>query len=328
MLDILFVLLVFGILIFIIFILVSFFSKLIVNLLDHLFPELFHMSDIVIKASGVGEKTKFIIDIQDKGYEYYKNIIENWLEYNHFSKFNEEIQGRYLKYYNYLCRFKFGFHYYREGNTIVIEAWIVTSLGSNPLTKKTYPDIMDIDGEETEVDIVILPTQKSEYIYFLDSLLNMPEKINDTNYVSLKDKIDYSKIKNQKKEKKFLFKFCVGAIFIPLFLVCFYNFMIYSLQPKPSNQDRAIALNLIQKNHPSFHLEKSTTEVNKYNDDYVISYLFFGTMDTPNSKNEKVIISMSNSKKNNYFCIDEACTWGANIHEDKKNGQQWNFYLK
>ena len=70
----------------------NFVGNAVTSLLDHSISELFHKSPEKLKAAGTGEKTKFIIDIQDKSYEYYENIIEDWLSYNHFSKYNKKFK--------------------------------------------------------------------------------------------------------------------------------------------------------------------------------------------------------------------------------------------
>lgn len=312
----------------------NFVGNTVTSLLDHSISELFHKSLEELKAAGTGEKTKFIIDIQDKSYEYYENIIEDWLSYNHFSKYNKKIQGRYLKFYHNYGFFKFGFHYYRGDYSIVIEAWIVTSYGSNPLTLKLDPEPIEMGGQE--VYFVILGQQKSEYISLLQSLIAIPESITqniqDINYVTLNKEIDYTKIPNQKKEKRNLCLLIFAIIFVSFLIVFVQDFIQNLDKPKPSDQDQTTALNLIQKNYPDFNLEESSTSVDKFSKEedhyYIISYIFYGTLDTPNSKKDKVMIIMSNSKYNNYTCINEDCIWGANIIEDKEDGQKWDFYLK
>lgn len=316
----------------------NFIGNAVTNLLDHSIPWLFHTSPEKLKAAGIGEKTKFIIDIQDKSYEYYENIIEDWLSYNHFSKYNKKIQGRYLKFYHNNGRFKFGFHYYRGDHSIVIEAWIVTSYGSNPLTLKLDPEPIEIEGQK--VYFSILGQHKKEYLSFLQSLIAIPESIaqniceniQDINYVTLNKQIDYTKIPNQKKEKKKIYLFCFAIIFVSFFIVFVQNFIQNLDKPQPSAQDQTTALNLIQKNYPDFNLEESSTSVDKFSKEeghyYIISYIFYGTLDTPNSKKDKVMIIMSNSEYNNYTCINEDYIWGANIIEDKEDGQKWDFYLK
>ena len=89
---------------------------------------------IKMQKSGIGERTKFIIDTTDKGYEYYEKFISDWLKYNKFPSHNKKKNGRVLKYYIGDLIFRFGFNYYREGQNMIIETWLSVFGQENPLS--------------------------------------------------------------------------------------------------------------------------------------------------------------------------------------------------
>ena len=45
---------------------------------------------IKMQKAGVGERTKFIIDTTDKGYDYYERFVNEWLESNKFSSYKKK----------------------------------------------------------------------------------------------------------------------------------------------------------------------------------------------------------------------------------------------
>lgn len=167
---------------------------------------------IKMQKKGQGKRTKFIINAKDKGYEYYAKKVENWLNYNRFSKYKKKINGRFLNFYHNGCKFKFGFNYYKQGDNLVIEAWLKVLGCENPLTEVLYKlskdkvNIVDVVTGNPPADdntYMILGAQgKEEYINFLKSLISIPDEILDENEVRILEEIDTSKIINQKNEKK------------------------------------------------------------------------------------------------------------------------------
>lgn len=168
---------------------------------------------IKLQKSGVGERTKFVIDTTDKGYDYYEKLISDWLKYNKFPSYNKKKNGRVLKYYIKGLILRFGFNHYREGQNMIIEAWLSVFGQENPLSVKSYSHnegtvdlATGLAGEgfkaKEGTSIAVNQQGKDEYLVFLSSLINIPEIIENTNNVTLKDNFDLSKISNQETEKK------------------------------------------------------------------------------------------------------------------------------
>ena len=168
---------------------------------------------IKMQKSGIGERTKFIIDTTDKGYEYYEKFVSDWLKYNKFPSYNKKKNGRILKYYIKGLILKFGFNHYKDGQNMIIETWLSVFGQENPLSFKSYSHnegTVDLatglvcEGFKSKEGQSIAVNQqgKDEYLIFLSSLINIPEVIQDSNNVTLKDKYDLSKIENQEIEKK------------------------------------------------------------------------------------------------------------------------------
>lgn len=189
---------------------------------------------IKMQKAGVGERTKFIIDTTDKGYDYYERFVNEWLESNKFSSYKKKNNGRILKYYIGDLMFRFGFNHYRDGQNMIIETWLSVFGQENPLSFKSYTQkegTVDIASDlatgelksNNETPILVNQQGKDEYLIFLSSLINIPETIQDSNNVTLKDKYDLSKIKNQKLEKKENHKtiFIILAISLSLTTILF-----------------------------------------------------------------------------------------------------------
>lgn len=168
---------------------------------------------IKMQKSGVGERTKFIVNTTDKGYDYYEKIVSDWIKYNKFSSYNKKKNGRILKYYIGDLIFKFGFNHYKDGQNMIIETWLSVFGQENPLSFKSYSHsegtvdlatgLANGDFKSKNGSAIAVNQQgKDEYLIFLSSLINIPETIQDSNEVTLKDNYDLSKIKNQKIEKK------------------------------------------------------------------------------------------------------------------------------
>ena len=189
---------------------------------------------IKMQKSGVGERTKFIVDTSDKGYEYYEKFVNDWLEYNKFPSYNKKNNGRILKYYIGDLIFRFGFNHYKDDQNMIIETWLSVFGQENPLSFKSYThnegtvDLAtglatgDFKSDEG-TSIAVNQQGKDEYLIFLSSLINITEIIQDSNNVTLKDKYDLSKIKNQKLEKKKNHKtiFIILAISLTLTAILF-----------------------------------------------------------------------------------------------------------
>lgn len=189
---------------------------------------------IKMQKSCVGERTKFIVDTSDKGYEYYEKFVNDWLKYNKFPSYNKKNNGRILKYYIGGLIFKFGFNHYKDDQNMIIETWLSVFGQENPLSFKSYTHnegTVDLatglaTGDfksDKGTSIAVNQQGKDEYLIFLSSLINIPEIIQDSNNVTLKDKYDLSKIKNQKLEKKKNHKtiFIILAISLTLTAILF-----------------------------------------------------------------------------------------------------------
>lgn len=56
------------------------------------------------------------------------------------------------------------------------------------------------------------------------------------------------------------------------------------------------------------------------------SYVFYGTMDTPDAKGDSVIIYMSDSVKSPYYSINGNDKWNMSIVQNKPDGAKtWNY---
>ena len=59
------------------------------------------------------------------------------------------------------------------------------------------------------------------------------------------------------------------------------------------------------------------------------SYVFYGTMDTPDAKGDSVIIYMSDSVKSPYYSINGNDKWNMSIVQNKPDGAKtWNYAFK
>lgn len=135
-----------------------------------------------MKKMGSGERTKFIINTADKGYDYYKNIIENWLKSNKFSKYDKKRKCKILKYKDKIkgITYKFGFNYYESKSKLIIETFLFVLGAEYPLTEKNYV------SKKSNVEIAVGTQGKEAYIDFLKSLLEMPNEISNSNNVQIK----------------------------------------------------------------------------------------------------------------------------------------------
>ena len=75
------------------------------------------------------------------------------------------------------------------------------------------------DGTPRDIPIILDQQGKDEYINFLRSLIDMPEKINERNEVALLNNINVSDIKtNQKIQKSTTIKLILGIIIFSIIL--------------------------------------------------------------------------------------------------------------
>lgn len=90
-------------------------------------------------------------------------------------------------------------------------------------------------------------------------------------------------------------------------------------KPKSSKEEQNEALEMIQNSHSSFQLTDSSSYVgggtNSTSDSYIV-YTYYGTMDTPEKENDKVVIFM---RKNT------AGEWSGTISQNKADGKKWDF---
>lgn len=277
-----------------------------------------------------GERTKFEIDTTDKGYNYYKNKVDTWLNDVGFSKYKSKKEARYLKYHKNTNVFTFGFNYYQQENKLIIETWLDILGKESPLTAISYREKNIISAissikDDMPKDIPLLLDQqgKDEYIDFLGTLIDMPEKINEKNEVMLLKNINVSDIKsNQKVQKSTTTKLILGIIIFSLILSVIINCFDNLNKPKASKEEQNEALEIIQNSHSSFKLTDSSSYVvdgTNYKVDSYIVYTYYGTMNTPEKENDKVVIFM---RKNN------ACEWSGTIYQNKADGKKWNFNLE
>lgn len=159
-----------------------------------------------------------------------KDKIDKWLNDVGFSKYKSKKDGRYLKYHKNTNVFTFGFNYYQQENKLIIETWLDILGKESPLTVISYQkdngennilsDISSLkDGTPRDIPIILDQQGKDEYINFLRSLIDMPEKINERNEVALLNNINVSDIKtNQKIQKSTTIKLILGIIIFSIIL--------------------------------------------------------------------------------------------------------------
>lgn len=58
---------------------------------------------------------------------------------------------------------------------------------------------------------------------------------------------------------------------------------------------------------------------------YYATYTFWGTMDTPEGKNDKVIIFMSKSEYNPYYDMNDNSEWSMSIFQNNPDGKRWDY---
>lgn len=299
---------------------------------------------IKMQKSGIGKRTKFIINTSDKGYEYYKNIIEKWLSENKFSKYSRKYKGRVLKYHAVGNIFKFGFNYYKENENIIIETWLLVLGNENPLTLKTYTydeGKVDITSGITtgnfksdgQIPIAVNQQGKDEYIEFLKTFINVPEVMQESNIVTLKNRFDMSKARNQKNEKKFTKKLILIILGISLVL----TFILYipsikeyiNMNKMATTEELLRAEEFLLSNYESLIIKNKSKEVIEYGNKYYVSYIFYGTMDTPEAKNDNVIILVSNSEYSPYYVTNDEIEWSITIRQNMPNdGKKWDYSFK
>lgn len=158
---------------------------------------------IKLQKARNGGRTKFEIDIKDKGYELYKNIIDKWLDKVGFGKYNSKKLGRYYKYYNEGLQFTFGFNYYKQDDKLIIETWLVVLGAESPISWVSYSydenetNLLgkvvahnEKDKELENMPVVLDQQGKDIYIDMLRELLDLPEYIvEDYNKTTIKEEL-------------------------------------------------------------------------------------------------------------------------------------------
>ena len=269
-----------------------------------------------------GDRTVFEIDITDKGYAFYKNKIDKWLNDIGFSKSRAKNNDRFLTYYKDSEISTFGFNYYQEENKLIIEAWFPFLSTECSLKGSLYKQEEDDNSTEIKENVSVeeLPIaifKKYEYIKILKSLINMPEIIDDKNDVTLLTNIDTSGVKVALKKQKSttissLVKLIIITLLPGIILASISLWAKHANEPKLSKEDQKEALEIIQNTHSSFELTESSHYVTSGN----IVYTYYGNMKTPESENDRVVIFM---RKNN------SGEWSGEIRQNEAYGEIWNF---
>lgn len=269
-----------------------------------------------------GERTVFKIDITDKGYDFYKNRIDKWLNDIGFSKKKAKNNDRFLTYYKDREISTFGFNYYQKENKLIIEAWFPFLSTECPLKGSLYKQEKEDNSTEIKENVSVeeLPMAiftKYEYIELLKSLINMPEIIDDKNDVTLLTNIDTSDINIKLKKQKsttisFLVKLIMIIILPGVILASLLLWAQHLNEPKLSKEDQNEALEIIQNTHSSFEL----TESSHYVTNGSLVYTFYGTMKTPENENDRVVIFMTRSNDGE---------WAGQICQNQAYGERWNF---
>lgn len=290
---------------------------------------------LVTKKNNIqqGERTIFEIDITDKGYDFYKNRIEKWLNDIGFSKSKTKNNDRFLTYYKNSEISTFGFNYYQKENKLIIEAWFPFLSTECPLKGYLHRQGEEDNSAEIkeEVNVEELPTAvstKYEYINILKSLINMPEIIDDKNEVTLLNDTDISGINVRLKKQKsatisFLVKLVLLITLPSVILVSIKLWIQHINEPKLSKEDQIEALEIIQSTHSSFELTDSSYYVTSGD----IVYTYYGTMKTPENENDRVVIFMT--KSNDLFMekVNDK-EWFGQICQNQADGEKWNFYFE
>lgn len=282
------------------------------------------------KSNIQGERTIFEIDITDKGYEFYKNRIDKWINDIGFIKGKTKNNDRFLTYYKNGEIFTFGFNYYQKENKIIIEAWFPFLSTECPLKGSLYEQETEEDYREIKENYSvgehpIAIFEKYEYIELLKSLINMPEMIEEKNEVTLLTNIDTSDIKVKLKKQKsttisFLVKLIMIVILPGIILALIGLWVEYANEPKLSTEDQKEALEIIQNTHSSFEL----TESSHYVTNGSLVYTYYGTMKTPKNENDKVVIFMTRSNDVFMKKINDG-EWAGEIRQNQAYGEKWYF---
>lgn len=287
---------------------------------------------LVTKKNNIqqGERTVFEIDITDKGYVFYKNRIDKWLNDIGFSKSKTENNDRFLTYYKNHEISKFGFNYYQKENKLIIEVWFSFFSTECSLKGSLYKQEEEDNSTEIKENVSVeeLPIaifKKYEYIEILKSLINMPEIIDDKNDVTLVNNIDTSDIKVKLKKQKSttissLVKLIIIAILLGIILASINLWAKYANEPKLSKEEQKEALEIIQNTHSSFEL----TESSHYVTNGSLVYTYYGTMKTPENENDRVVIFMTKSNDAFMEKINNG-EWAGQICQNQAYGEKWNF---
>ena len=170
-----------------------------------------------------GKRTKFVIDTTDKGYADYQKKIDKWLEDVGFGKYKARKNGRYLKYYKNGNIYKCGFHYYRQGSRLIIDAWLCVLGKESPLTFVSYwPDGNNQKGMPTALD----QHAKEQYLEVLNTIITVPQIVGEVNEVTLQYNIAVSDFKTKQKAErtsnwKMIWGIIIFAFLVSILINCF-----------------------------------------------------------------------------------------------------------
>lgn len=112
---------------------------------------------------------------------------------------------------------------------------------------------------------------------------------------------------------------------------------------KATKEDLQQAQLLLEDMYPELVIEKNNSEVRAYKtnsyanlktrweykqygkDNYYVVYYFYGIMDTPEQKNDKVLIQMSKNDNSPFYIINDDTEWSLTIFQNKANGKKWDY---
>lgn len=272
------------------------------------------------KESGEGCRTIFEIDTTDYGYEYYENMLLKWLDGIGYGKYEPKKKGRRVKYFCKGGTYRFGLNYYRQENKLIIETWVIIFRREYPLVTV----LRRIENCSEELYRAVDQQPKDVYIELLQSLMHLPQTIQDTNEATFVREIRVSNVKaEQKKERASIRKLIAGIIAFSIACAIIIENPFQFGKPKGSQEDLMEGLQLIERLYPDFQLEKKCVEVKdhrKYDTGYFIMYLYYGTMNTPLEENDEVMFLLQKSS--------ESGRWSGTIYNRDSSDIRWDLYYR
>ncbi len=272
------------------------------------------------RESGQGRRTIFEIDTVDRGYEYYEQMLLQWLDLVGFDGYDKKRNRRSIKYFHRGCIYRFGLNYYRQDDRLIIETCVIVFKKEYPLVKVLHRTRNTSEESYWMVD----QQHKDVYVELLQTLMNIPQTVQDQNQVQFVPELCISDMKSeQKKEKSSIYKL-VGTILAVSFIIAFLVSQPFDFnKPKASQEDLEEGLQLIEQLYPEFKLEKKQADVlghGKPNDRYFILYIYYGTINTPLKDNHEVMFmlqKLSNDGK-----------WVGSIFDQNSSDIRWDLYYR